>query len=131
MVNETTWGLIGVAFTISASALAIYIELHKSRGQVGRMLRYLRNSAMGNVDEKIAVLFMHSNGVPNWIRMGINVDNMISQMSSDLSSLARVRNNMSWEQWVELHRALRVLIETMETNGLDTARIRDMQNALR
>ena len=77
MVNETTWGLVGVALTIGVSALAIYIEL-RSRGQVSRMLKYLRNSAMGNVDEKIAVLFMHSNNVRNWIPDGINIDNIIS-----------------------------------------------------
>jgi hypothetical protein len=130
MVNETTWGLIGVALTIGASALAIYIELRRNRGQVSKMLRYLRNSAMGNVDEKIAVLFMHSNNVRNWNAIGINIDNMISQITSDVSSIARVRRNMTWEQWVELHRALRILIETMEANHFNTARLRDMQNAL-
>lgn len=83
---------------------------------------------MGNVDEKIAVLFMHSNNVRNWIPAGINVDNMLSQITSDVSSLARVRNNMTWEQWVELHRALRILIETMNANHFDTARLRDIQN---
>jgi len=131
MVNETTWGLIGVALTIGASALALYFELRRGRGQVGRMLSYLRNSAMGNVDEKIAVLYGHANNVRHWRTMGIDVNLMISQISSDMSSIARVKTNMTWKQWRELHRALRVLRDPMRYSNFNTNEIEDIQNALR
>jgi hypothetical protein len=81
------------------------------------MLDYLKNSAMGNVDEKIAVLYSHVNNVKYWRTSGMDVDSMISHISNDISSIARIRNKMSWEQWKELHRALRILIETMQNNN--------------
>jgi hypothetical protein len=114
----------------SRLALAIYFEIRKGRGQVGRMLGYLSNSTMGNVDEKVAVLYSHANNVRNWRLAGINADLMVSQISSDMSSIARIRNNMTWEQWRELHRALRILKESMRDNGFNTDEIEDIQNAL-
>ena len=56
---------------------------------------------------------------------------MISQISNDISSLARVKNKMSWEQWRELHKGLRILIETMQNNNSDSKEIEDIRNALR
>ena len=67
MVGELFLGLLGIAIAIGASAIAIYLEMRRGRGQVEGMLDYLKNSAMGNVDEKIAVLCMHANDVKNGI----------------------------------------------------------------
>lgn len=130
MVNETFSGLISSAGVIAASVIALLLEMRKGRGQVGKMLDYLRNSSMGNVDEKIAVLYMYTNNVRTWRASGINVDHMTSQICSDLLSIGRVSNNMTLEQWIELHRALRILIETMKAHDFDTSRIEDMRNAL-
>ena len=69
------------------------MELIKGGGEVTRMLGHLRNSAMGIVDKKIAILFMHSNNVRNWLQAEMNVDNMVSQIIFDASSLARARSN--------------------------------------
>ena len=52
MVGELFLGLLGIAIAIGASAIAIYLEMRRGRGQVEDMLDYLKNSAMGNVDEK-------------------------------------------------------------------------------
>jgi hypothetical protein len=38
---------------------------------------------------------------------------------------------MSWEQWKELHKALRILIETMQNNNFNSKEIEDIRNALR
>jgi hypothetical protein len=76
MVGELFLGLIGIAIAIGASAIAIYIEMRRGRGQVEGMFDYLKNSAMGNVDEKIAVLYMHTNNVKNWRLAGIDVNSM-------------------------------------------------------
>ena len=131
MVSETFWGLIGVAGVIGAAGLALWIELRKNRGGVENMLNYLRNSTMGNVDEKIAVLYSHANNVQFWRIQHVNIDLMISQISSDLSSIARVRNNMTWEQWRELHKALIELRNAMKTAGIDTLDIDAIREALR
>ena len=48
---------------------------------------------MGIVDKKIAILFMHSNNVRNWLQAEMNVANMVSQIIFDASSLARARSN--------------------------------------
>jgi hypothetical protein len=119
MVGELFLGLLGIAIAIGASAIAIYLERRRGRGQVEGMLDYLKNSAMGNVDEKIAVLYSHVNNVKHWRTSGMDVDSMISHISNDISSIARIRNKMSWEQWKELHRALRILIETMQNNNFE------------
>ena len=131
MVGELFLGLLGIAIAIGASAIAIYLEMRRGRGQVEGMLDYLKNSVMGNVDEKIAVLYMHANNVKNWKQSGIDVDSMISQISNDISSLARVKNKMLWEQWRELHRGLRILIETMQNNNFDSKEIEDIRSALK
>lgn len=52
MVGELFLGLMGIAIAIGASAIAIYLEMRRGRGQVEGMLDYLKNSAMGNVDKK-------------------------------------------------------------------------------
>jgi hypothetical protein len=131
MVGELFLGLLGIAIAIGASAIAIYLEMRRGRGQVEGMLDYLQNSTMGNVDEKIAVLYSHINNVKHWRATGIDIDSMISHISNDISSLARVRNKMSWEQWKELHKVLRILIETMQKNNFNAADIEDLRNALR
>lgn len=56
MVGELFLGLLGIALAIGASAISIYLEMRRGRGQIEGMLDYLKNSAKGNVDEKIAVL---------------------------------------------------------------------------
>ena len=66
MVNETFWGLISSAGVIAGSVVALLFEMRKGWGQVSKMLGYLRNSSMGNVDEKTAVLYMHTNNVRTW-----------------------------------------------------------------
>ena len=131
MVGELFFGLLGIALAIGGSAIAIYLEMRRGRGQVEGMLDYLKNSAMGNVDEKIAVLYMHANNVKHWRKSGIDIDSMVSQISNDISSIARVKNKMSWEQWKELHRALRILIETMQKNNFDINEIEDIRTALK
>lgn len=131
MVGETFWGLVGVALAIVGAGIALVSELRRGRGDINGMLNFLRNSAISSVDEKIAVLYGYANDVSRWKDKKLNSDLMINQILSDISSIARVRNNIEYSQWREVIRVLTSLIESMQKEGYDTKEIGISLDALR
>jgi predicted ferric reductase len=125
-VNELFWGVIGLI----GLGIAIVIELRKTRNVFTNILEFLTNSALSTVDEKIAVLYQYTQGIPNWQRNGIDTGLMISTIVSDINSVARLRNRMTWEQWREFHRVLILLTDTMRRAGINTIDIDAAREAL-
>jgi hypothetical protein len=126
-VNEIFWGIIGLI----GLGIAIAIELRKSRSVFDKLVGYLGDSTQSTVDEKIAVLYSYVIAVPTWRPVGININLMISRIVSDLNSIARIRDKMTWEQWRELHRVLIQLINVMKDSDMDTTDIEATREALR
>jgi hypothetical protein len=131
MVNETFWGLIGSAAVIVGAIFALILEMRRGRGDINSMLDFLRNSAASTIDEKIAVLYAYTNHVPKWKEEGINIDYMRYQILADISSIAKIRGRMGWEQWRELIRVLGLLIEAMQKEGIDAKEIQVSLEALK
>lgn len=87
MVSETFWGLIGIAGVIGAAGLALVLEMRRGREGVENMINFLRNSAQSNVDEKIAILYRYTRDVPNWRKLGINIELMVTQIIADTRAI--------------------------------------------
>jgi hypothetical protein len=131
MVNETFWGLVGSAGVIAGSAVALLLEMRKSRGQVRHMLNFLKNSTFSKIDEKTAVLYSYANDVKNWRNKGIDGNIMQSQIVEDMLSIGRVSNNMGLEQWREILKVSDLLIQAMKKEGFDTKEIEYTYQALK
>jgi hypothetical protein len=112
-VNELFWGIIGLI----GIGIAILVEMRKNRGLFDDILSLLKVSATTTADEKIAVIFAMANEVSLWRNINQNTDLTLSRLRSDLNTLGRIRNKMTWEQWVELHRALSLLIQQLQNNN--------------
>ncbi len=117
--------------TSDLAGIALLIELRKGRGDINGMLNFLRNSTLSTIDEKIAVLYSYANNVPTWKDKKLNPQLMERQILSDISSIARVRNNIDYSQWREVIKVLTSLIESMDKAGYDTKEIRISLDALR
>jgi uncharacterized alpha-E superfamily protein len=61
----------------------------------------------------------------------MNTELMISRIASDVNSVARVRNKITWDQWKELHRALLKLTEAMKNEQMNTLEIDAIREALK
>jgi hypothetical protein len=61
----------------------------------------------------------------------MNTELMISTIASDVNSVARVHNKITWDQRKELHRALLKLTEAMKGQGMNTLKIDAIRDALR
>ena len=68
---------------------------------------------------------------PKWKEQGINVDLMEHQILADISSIAKIRNRMEWQQWRELIRVLGLLIEAMQKEEIDAKEIQVSLEALK
>ncbi|PWU80958.1 MAG: hypothetical protein DLM72_09875 [Candidatus Nitrosopolaris wilkensis] len=95
------------------------------------MLNFLRNSTLSTVDEKIAVLYGYANNVPTWKDKKSNIDLMTKQIPSDISSIARVRNNIEYTPWREVIGVLNSLIESMQKENYNTREIKISLEALK
>ena len=124
-------GLRDGTLTSDLAGIALLIELRKGRGDINGMLNFLRNSTLSRIDEKIAVLYSYANNVPTWKDKKLNPQLMERQILSDISSIARVRNNIDYSQWREVIKVLTSLIESMDKAGYDTKEIRISLDALR
>jgi hypothetical protein len=131
MVGEMFVGLLSVALAVAGAGIALVIELRKGRGDINGMLNFLRNSTFSTIDEKIAVLYSYANNVQTWKDRKLNPQLMENQILSDISSIARVRNNMDYPQWREVIKVLTSLIESMQDEGYDTREIRSSFDALK
>ena len=96
-----------------------------------KLVDYLGGSTQSSVDEKIAVLYSYVMAVPSWKPSGINISLMISRIVSDMNSIARIRNKMTWEQWRELRHVLIQLTNVMKDSGIDPTAIEARREALR
>jgi hypothetical protein len=119
------WGIIGLI----GVAIAIVFEMQKSRGMFNNILEFLSGSAQSGADEKIAMIYNYAMTVSEWKNRDIQL--MISRISSDVNSVARVRNRITWDQWRELHRALLKLTEAMKREDINTFEIDAIREALK
>ena len=131
MVGELFLGLLAIGIAIGASTVGLLIEMRKNRGGVENMLNFLRNSASGNIDEKIAVLYSYANNVKNWRNGGIDANLIQKQIVSDMFSISRSYSNLSPEQWREVLKATDILIQSMRNEGFNTKEIEYSREALR
>ena len=103
------------------------------RGQTSNMLRmnnFLTRTALSQVDEKVAMLYSHTNSVKNWDKEGIDVTFMISKIGSDITAVTRLRNDINDDQKIKLNEAIRHLTDAMKTHNYDTGRIEDVTKVL-
>lgn len=131
MVGETFWGLIGSAGIIASSVFVLILEMRKGRGDVTSLLDFIRNTTFSHVDERIALIYAMADEVKHWKNIGTDVRLKTSRIVSDITSIARIHNNMTFEQWRELQKALDVLIEEMKKRQYDTSEIEYTRKALR
>jgi hypothetical protein len=126
--NELFYGIIGLI----GVGIAIIIEMRKSRGLFERLSDLFRDSIQITVDEKTAMLYgyAHSFSLPQKANQN-EINLIILRIKSDLNSIVRVKNRMTSDQWVEINKALLILIESMEKAGMDTIDIRAIKEALR
>lgn len=131
MVGETFWGLIGSAGIIASSVFVLILEMRKGRGDVTSLLDFIRNTTFSHVDERIALIYAMADEVKHWKNIGTDVRLKTSRIVSDITSIARIHNNMTFEQWRELQKALDVLIEEMKKRQYGTSEIEYTRKALR
>lgn len=125
-INELFWGLIGLI----GVGIAIIFEMRKNRGVFERLSNLFSDSIQITVDEKTAMLYGYAQSIHQF-KGSSELDLIISRIKSDLNSIVRVRNRMTIEQWIDIHRALLLLIESMEKNGMNTIDIRAIKESLR
>ncbi len=125
--NELFYGIIGLI----GVGIAIIIEMRKSRGLFERLSDLFRDSIQITVDEKTAMLYgyAHSFSLPQKTNQN-EINLIILRIKSDLNSIVRVKNRMTSDQWVEINKALLILIESMEKAGMDTIDIRAIKKLL-
>jgi hypothetical protein len=124
-VDGVFWGIVGLIGT----AITIIFEMRKSRGMFNNILEFLSGSTQSGVDEKISMIYNYAMTISAWKNM--NTELMISRITSDVNSVARVRNKITWDQWRELHRALLKLTEAMKSEDMNTLEIDAIREALK
>ncbi len=125
-LNEVFYGIIGLI----GVGIAIIIEMRKSRGLFERLSDLFRDSIQITVDEKTAMLYGYAQSLPKY-NDSHEIELIILRIKSDLNSIVRVKNRMTSDQWVEINKALLILLESMEKEGMDTIDIRAIKEALR
>ena len=126
-LNELFWGMVGLI----SVGIAIIIEMRKNRGFFDKLYDLFRDSIQITVDEKIDMMYVYAKSLLNFKGTQYELDLIISRIKSDLNSIVRVRTRMTSDQWVEGHRALLILIESMEKANMNTLEIRAIKDALR
>jgi hypothetical protein len=131
-INEGTfWGLIGIAVAIAGPAIAYIIAYWRRTNDFDEMIDFLERLTLMQIDEKTAVLQMYPIEVPNWQTHGQQFVNLRTrQIVSDITAIARLREDISDEQRIALNEVLIRLVTTMETNNLDTAPIQAAMRVL-
>jgi hypothetical protein len=124
-IDGVFWGIVGLIGT----AITIIFEMRKSRGMFNNILEFLSSSTQSGVDEKISMIYNYAMTISGWKNM--NTELMISRIASDVNSVARVRNKITWDQWKELHRALLKLTEAMKNEQMNTLEIDAIREALK
>jgi hypothetical protein len=104
--------------------------MRKNRGLSERLSDLFRDSIQVTVDEKTAMLYGYAQSIHQF-KDSPELNLIISRIKADLNSIVRVRNRMTIEQWIDIHRALLLLIESMEKASMDTIDIRAIKEALR
>ena len=109
--NELFYGII----CLIGVGIAIIIEMRKSRGLFERLSDLFRDSIQITVDEKTAMLYgyAYSFSLPQKANQN-EINLIILKIKSGLNSIVRVKNRMTSGQWVEINKALLILIESME-----------------
>ena len=118
------WGIVGLIGT----AITIIFEMRKSRGMFNDILAFLSGSTQSSADEKISMIYNYAMTVSEWKKRDREL--MISRIASDVNSIARVHNRITWDQWRELHRALLKLTEAMKNEDMNTLEIDAIRDAL-
>jgi hypothetical protein len=122
--DGTFWGLIGIALTILGLGIP-YIWVYKKRtNEFDETLKFLERFVQSQIDEKIAVLQMYPLEVNNWKSHGMQfVNQMTNRITSDITAISRLKNDISNEQRIAINEALIKLVNEMKNNNLETSKI--------
>ena len=131
MVGELFLGLLSIGIAVGASALALILEMRKSRGKTDSLLGFLSNSTLSHADERIALIYAMADEVQYWKSKKTDIKLKTSRIVADMTAIARIQNNMTFEQWRELQKAVDILIQKMKQENYDTSEIEYTRNALR
>ena len=84
----------------------------------------MKRIILGQIDEKIAVLNGHITEVPNWKNKDKEYVNIITnKIVADITSISRIRNDVSDDQRIRINEQLIRLINAMKKDNHDTAAI--------
>ncbi|MPZ05135.1 MAG: hypothetical protein GEU26_01735 [Nitrososphaeraceae archaeon] len=131
MVGELFLGLLSIGIAVGASVSALILEMRKSRGKMDNLLGFLTNSTLSHADERIALIYAMADEVQYWKSTNTDIKLKTSRIVSDITAVARIHNNMTFEQWRELQKAIDALVENMKQAKYDTSEIEYTRRALR
>jgi hypothetical protein len=135
--------LVGI---IAAVGLAIFLQIRselkhqttalrsqtnnfvQTEEEMEKMNRFLAESTEGAVDEKIAVLYKHTNDVKNLQNIDINY--LTERIVSDLTSMTRVNSRILKDQRIRLNEAISRLTTIMHDKKYDTVKIESVAKLL-
>jgi hypothetical protein len=118
------WGLISIAGVIAGLGTTFYLTYRKRGNEFTDMLDFLRRITLSHIDEKIAMLEKYISEVPNWKNESPNyVNSIIERIASDLTSLSRIRKDITDDQMIKIRERIIRLSALMKKDNHDTAKI--------
>ena len=95
------------------------------------LLGFLTNSTLSHADERIALIYAMADEVQYWKSTKTDIRLKTSRIVGDMTAIGRIYNNMTFEQWRELQKAIDLLVENMKREKYDASEIEYTRKALR
>jgi hypothetical protein len=122
------WGLLSIAIAILALGIPSYWTYKHRSGAFKDTLDFLNRLFLFRIDEKIAMLDGYISDAPNWKAKS---EAVTERISSDLTSLSRMKTDISTDQRIKINEKVIRLVKIMSDNGLDTAKIKAVSALLK
>lgn len=117
-------GLVSIAISILSVGIPAIWVYKKRTTEFDETLKFLERIVLSQIDEKIAILQMYPLEVNNWKNHGMQfVNQMTNRITSDITAISRLKNDISNEQRISINEALIKLVNEMKNNNLETSRI--------
>jgi hypothetical protein len=105
MFDEGTfWGLMGIVGVFAGLGIPYLIIYWKRTTKFQDMTNFLTRLVLMQIDEKIAVLDGYILSAPSW--QAPEASQIIDRIVSDVTAIARIRNDISDDQRIRLRERL-------------------------
>jgi hypothetical protein len=129
MFDEGTfWGLISIMGVLAGLGIPYLIIYWRRTTKFQDMTNFLTRLALMQIDEKIAVLDGYILTASSW--QAPEASEVIDRIVSDITAIARIRNDISDDQRIRLHERFIRLTNILRNNKHDTARIEAVMGLL-